>query len=60
MRLADVNVEEGDAIAVAIFQLFDGPKLGPIRPSGEAAEDQDQRTVGPVVVEGEYLAVGRA
>src|SRR5207302_1658958 len=43
MGLADVDGEELGAGAVTTLQFFEGPKLGPIGPSGEAAEDEDDR-----------------
>ena len=51
------RIQERRAVAVATFHLFDGPKLGPIGPSGEAAEDQHQRPVAPVVAQADVLAV---
>jgi hypothetical protein len=59
VRLADVDVKELCPVAVATFQLFDGPKLGPIGASGEAAEDQHHRLARAVRLHGDFLAVRR-
>jgi hypothetical protein len=40
VRLADVDGDELDAIAKALVQFFQDPKLGSIGTSGEAAEDE--------------------
>src|SRR5579883_2777717 len=38
MRFADVDGEKLNLVTVAPLQFFQGPKLGPVRPSREAAE----------------------
>jgi hypothetical protein len=45
MCFADVDDEEGDAIAEASMQVFKVPNLGTKRWSSEAAEDQRHRHV---------------
>jgi hypothetical protein len=39
MRLADIDSQESDAVAITPVQIFQDPKLGSERPSGEAAEN---------------------
>ena len=43
MSLPDVDVDELDAVAVQLLQPLEVPELGTIRPSGKAAENQDDR-----------------
>jgi hypothetical protein len=38
VRLADVDGQELDAVAIAAAQVFQDPKLGSEGPSGEAAK----------------------
>src|SRR5207244_4499583 len=46
MRLADVDREELDVVAVALVDFFQDPKLGSVGSSGKAAEDQHHRFSG--------------
>ena len=60
MRLADVDGQEIDTVAVALVNLFQDPKLGSVGASGEAAEDQHHGLLAKGVAQAEQaLAVGR-
>jgi hypothetical protein len=39
MRFADIDADELCLVAVALLEIFEGTKLGPIGASGKAAED---------------------
>jgi hypothetical protein len=41
MCFANVNRQKLNLIAIALVQRLEGPKLGPERSSGKAAEDED-------------------
>ena len=56
MRFADIDADKLDFVAIAAFEFFQDPKLGSIRPSGEAAEDQHHRLLAAKLRESEDLA----
>jgi hypothetical protein len=49
MCFADVHGQELGTIAVFVAQIIEGPKLGPERPSREAAEDQDYGLLSSII-----------
>jgi hypothetical protein len=49
MRFADIHGQELGPIAVFVAQIIEGPKLGPERPSREAAEDQDDGLFSTII-----------
>src|SRR5207245_4661659 len=51
VRLADVDRQESDAVFVTLMNLFQDPRLGSIRPAGEAAEDEYNRLSAAVLRE---------
>ena len=46
---ADVDVDELNPVAVLLVQPFEVPKLGTVRPSGKAPEDEHHRFLAAVV-----------
>ena len=38
---ADIDADELDLVAIDLFQIFDGPKLGPVGASGKAPKNED-------------------
>ena len=53
MGLANVDGQEFHLVAILLAEVVEGPKLGPERPSREAAEDQDDGLLPPVVSQGD-------
>ena len=49
MRFADIHGQGLGTIAVFVAQIIEGPKLGPERPSREAAEDQDEGLLSSII-----------
>jgi hypothetical protein len=49
MGFPNIDAEEIRTIAIALVKRFQGPKLGPEGPSGEAAEDEHYGLLAQVI-----------